>query len=72
MTELNAQNECYECRHRRNNPGDAHISCEKPDPEMLGNSHGVKNGWFFYPFNFDPVWKRKQCQNFERKEINHD
>jgi len=57
--------ECYSCKHRMTIPGDAHISCAKPDPEMTGNPHGIKNNWFFYPFNFDPIWKTKLCSNYE-------
>ena len=57
--------ECYDCKHRRSIPGDAHSNCSKPDRNMTGNPHGIKNGWFFYPFNFDPVWKTKLCSNFE-------
>jgi len=32
---------------------------------MTGNAHGVKNGWFIYPLLFDPIWKTKECDNFE-------
>lgn len=60
--------ECYSCQHRRSIPGDAHIRCVKPDPEMTGNPHGIRNGWFLYPFNFDPVWKEKICSNYTETE----
>jgi len=63
-----AHHECYECVHRRNVPGNCHIECAKPDPEMTSNAHGIKNGWFIYPHLFDPVWKTKQCINFEAKQ----
>jgi hypothetical protein len=62
--ERTMQNECYSCVRHRKVPGDAHIACMKPDPEMTGSPHGVKNGWFLYPFLFDPVWKEKICCNF--------
>jgi len=62
--------ECYECVHRRSVPGNAHIECANRDPLMTGNKHGKKNGWFFYPLLFDPVWKTKLCSNFEEK-VNH-
>lgn len=32
---------------------------------MTGDSHGVQNGWFMYPINYDPIWRRSECQNFE-------
>jgi hypothetical protein len=62
------QNECYSCIHRREIPGDAHTKCVKPDSNMIANQHGLKHGWFFYPFNFDPIWKMKFCSNFEEKK----
>lgn len=62
-------NECHFCNHKRRIPGDAHISCAKPDPTMEGNEHGVRSGWFFYPFNFDPVWKGKMCNNFSEIKL---
>ena len=61
-------NECYSCTHRRTIPGDCHINCVKPDAKMTGNEHGIKNGWFMYPFNFDPCWKTRDCRNFEPVE----
>ena len=63
--ELTMSNECYYCKHKEEVPGDAHIKCGKPDSKMSGNPHGIKNGWFFYPMVFDPVWKEKKCDNFE-------
>jgi len=56
---------CWTCVNRRNIPGNCHISCAKPDPKMTANEHGIQNGWFYYPFNFDPVWMTKDCSNYE-------
>ncbi len=66
--ELTKINECFQCARRRNIPGDAHIRCVKPDPEMTGDPHGIKKGWFWYPLNFDPNWKTKMCNNFKQKK----
>ena len=33
---------------------------------IKGNKHGIQNGWFNWPFNFDPVWL-EQCNGFEPK-----
>lgn len=33
---------------------------------IRAESHGVKNGWFFWPMNFDPVWLTN-CDGFEYK-----
>ena len=56
--------ECYDCAHKRDVPGNCHIRCANPDQEMSGHAHGIKNGWFFYPLLFDPVWKTKACTNY--------
>ena len=58
-------NNCYECKNKRNIPGNCHISCAKPDNKMTGKAYGIINGWFFYPYNFDPIWSAKKCSNFE-------
>ena len=64
----NKMNECYHCKHRRNVPGNAHIQCVKPDADVRGNPHGIANGWFFYPFLYDPSWKETMCNNYESHE----
>ena len=60
--------ECYKCNFMAEVIGDCHIKCLNPDPNMKGNLHGIKNGWFYYPLLFDPVWKKKLCANFQQKE----
>lgn len=62
-------NECFNCVHKREWARDSHIYCEKPDIEMRGDEYGVRNGWFMYPFRFDPTWKTKSCNNFESKAV---
>jgi hypothetical protein len=71
---------CYKCVHRGNLPGDAHSRCNHPLASMsifvthenpLGieaAAHGIKNGWFFWPLNFDPVWL-EACNGFEAKAV---
>jgi len=34
---------------------------------VKGNSHGIKNGWFNFPYNFDPVWL-ESCDGYKQKE----
>jgi hypothetical protein len=71
-TERNKRNECYYCSHRREVPGNCHIECVKPDTDMIGSEHGIRNGWFMYPLLFDPTWKEKACDNFElHKSVKH-
>ena len=61
-------NECYHCAHKRKVPGNAHIRCVKPDANMRGSEHGIRQGWFFYPLLFDPIWKTVMCKNYEDHE----
>lgn len=63
-----ASKECYDCKYGSIFPGSSHhIKCSNLDPFMKGDEHGIKNGWFIYPLNFDPAWKIKNCINYERK-----
>ena len=34
---------------------------------IKANRHGIKNGWFNFPFNFDPCWL-EECNGFVAKE----
>lgn len=61
----NMMNECFDCLHRRAISGNCHIMCAKPDPAMIGDDKGKRSGWFTYPINFDPAWKRRACNNFQ-------
>jgi hypothetical protein len=70
MEKRNKRNECWECIHKREVPGNAHIRCDNPDQGMKGDPHGIKNGWFAYPILFDPVWKENECKNFKIMESN--
>jgi len=63
--------DCYNCKYKRNIPGDAHVSCVNHDPKVKGDAHGIESGWFFYPLNFDPIWG-SGCTNFEAKENRND
>ena len=68
-------NQCYECKHREELPGNCHSQCNKGlaalmkadvMPKVKADSHGIENGWFYFPFNFDPVWLNS-CDSFEAK-----
>ena len=39
------------------------------DLNIHANQHGVQNGWFFWPVNFDPVWL-ENCDGFIPKDGN--
>ena len=34
---------------------------------IAGNPHGIKHGWFSWPFNFDPTWL-ETCDGWEEEE----
>jgi len=34
--------------------------------EVKGNRHGILNGWFMWPVNFDPVWL-ETCTGYTKK-----
>ena len=33
---------------------------------IAGNLHGIKHGWFCWPWNYDPIWL-ETCNGFEAK-----
>ena len=58
---------CYQCIHRFSIPGDAHSRCNNLTANVKGNPHGITKGWFFWPYNFDPVWLNA-CDGMEEIE----
>ena len=58
---------CIKCKHRRSIAGDCHSQCANYGANVTGNPHGISNGWFMWPFNFDPAWL-ESCDGFEAKE----
>lgn len=62
---------CYSCKYRATIPGNCHSKCTNPksakELNIKGNAHGIKNGWFFFPFNYDPTWL-ENCDGYEPKE----
>lgn len=57
---------CYECKWRHDLPGDAHSGCANNKAHVTGNEHGIRMGWFFWTYNFDPTWL-ESCDGFEPK-----
>ena len=35
--------------------------------KVKGHPHGIRNGWFNYPWNFDPAWLL-ECDGFEPED----
>jgi len=57
---------CYKCEYRGSIPGDCHSQCRNLTAEVKLDSHGVKNGWAWWPLNFDPIWVN-ECKGFKEK-----
>ena len=38
---------------------------------LTGNAHGIKNGWFSWPLDYDPVWL-DSCTAFEQRDGERD
>lgn len=55
---------CHTCKYARAVPGNCHIACANPDPSVRGDPHGVRNGWFIYPWLFDPSWMVTECRHY--------
>ncbi len=60
---------CYKCIHHRSIPGDAHSRCNNLGAKAIGNAHGIRNGWFMWPINFDPNWL-VSCDGFSDDPAN--
>ena len=68
----NSPDNCHNCKSKRPVPGDCHITCADPDVTLTGDQHGIDSGWFFYPFNFDPIWKTSVCKNYDPIKLDVD
>lgn len=76
---MNDKPNCYECKHRGRVAGSAHSECRHPDANLglssdvslhdmgiRAKKHGIDKGWFYWPYNFDPVWLMS-CNGFTEK-----
>lgn len=43
------------------------INVSSKQLNIKGNPRGIKNGWFNFPFNFDPIWLLN-CDGYEETE----
>lgn len=68
---------CYDCKHRGELDYSCHSACLHPlakaNPKhsraqlnVVGSDHGIRNGWFTWPWDFDPVWL-EHCDGFAPK-----
>lgn len=60
--------DCYQCIHRRDLTGDCHSDCMNTTAKVTGHAHGIKKGWFQWPYNFDPTWLLT-CDGFAPKGV---
>jgi len=37
------------------------------EAQVAADQHGMANGWFYWPFNFDPIWLHR-CDSFSAVE----
>ena len=59
--------DCHKCRYRGwGLSGSHHLGCCNPAAKVRGNAHGVRNGWFTWPFDFDPIWL-EACDGFQEE-----
>ena len=61
--------QCYDCAYRGTIPGNAHSKClfdfKKARIDMpAGDPYGIKQGWYIFPLNYDPVWMDTDCGGF--------
>lgn len=66
---------CHQCAYREEVPGSAHSRCvyawESSEVTPRGDPHGIRNGWYLFPFNYDPTWGPDSCKmRSETRESN--
>lgn len=44
------------------------MSVSPKELNIKADPHGVRSGWFAFPFNFDPIWL-ENCDGFTVKEV---
>jgi len=64
---------CHSCAYKQNVPGDAHIACsfnhkKAGTPVPRGNQHGINNGWYMFPVNYDPNWMVDECLHYSEEK----
>ena len=57
---------CWSCAYKKSIPGNAHIRCRfdwigQKQIMPVGKEHGIRNGWYMFPLNYDPTWMTNNC-----------
>ncbi len=68
---------CYDCIHSKKNTeyNSAHIHCKlywsyykkQKYSHPKAGEHAIKNGWWDFPYDYDPIWMENDCNHFEEK-----
>lgn len=69
---------CHKCVHSKSNAyvNSAHIQCirywsyykKRKDAHPKGAEHAIKNGWWDFPYDYDPVWMQEDCPGYQEKQ----
>lgn len=72
-----AKTNCHDCVHCRSNSfvNSAHVHCtmywkyykKNKSAHPKGTEHAIKNGWWDFPYDFDPVWMTEDCKEYKEK-----
>lgn len=61
-------NKCNTCIHKNNGvSGSSHVGCSNKFAIVDISNHGIRNGWAFYPIDFDPIWI-ESCDSYMNKD----
>lgn len=72
MIRKHRKHDCYKCVHKLLIKGDAHVGCDNPAANVVGDEIGIRKGWFRWPYNFDPTWL-VSCDGFkEERRLGRD
>lgn len=41
------------------------IMTDSKELNIRGNEHGIRKGWFNWPYNFDPIWL-ENCEGYKK------
>lgn len=68
---------CHECIHSRSNAfvNLAHVHChlywahykKNKSEHPQGQQHAEENGWWDFPYDYDPIWMKQDCKGFQNK-----
>ena len=59
---------CLNCKYKGSVPGSSHSTCSKKNILVDAKEHGIRMGWFNFPYDFDPTWLNK-CSGFVDKNF---